>query len=472
MHTALRPFSTAAITLVGAGAIAIAPVAPPLPDIQPRTVSSVEVQLAASSFVNPIAYWGEVLTTTQTSLDRLLTEAGTDPFPVVRQIIANQTGYADMIGTALSSTAEGLVQWTVETIQRRVPEIMTALGQGDLVGAAQVMKFAVTALGIAGFGMVPLLSLPYRIAQNLANVFETMVAVGANTGIIGKPAFGLLNVLNTMIGAVAAVGQEFLDAAKAGAPVSALSTIINAPAFLTDALLNGQKVVLPNGVIRRTTGLLSFSAVTNTAWSLGSALLIHIPRAIAAALAPPAPASTALVNDVAALPSANAQLVLLDAGPTTEHAAGQATAEETSAETTEPPTGGETGTVTEEAPEAETPVSDETEETTVTEELADTETAEGTEDSEETGEDSTGSEDSDISETPDDATDLSGGDTEEPDNTSSGNTTGNGSGLNAGADDDDSDSPAAGNSGAGSGNNSSGNDAGGSNGDSDSGSDS
>lgn len=307
MQLALRPFTTAGIALVGAGVIAVSPLAPqPVATSATTTMSAASVALTASStFVDPIARWAEVFATTQTNVGKLVDAASADPFPVLNQIIENQARYANTIGTALSSAADGLYQWAAEGIERRLPEILDGLAQGDLLAAAQVLKFAITDLGIAAVGMLPLLSLPYEISQNVADVFETIAAQGADTGIIGKPAFGLLNLANTMVGATATFGQALIDAAEAGDPVAALSTIVNAPAYFTDCLLNGQEVVRPNGSIIRTAGLLSLDAVTKTSWSLGSALLVHIPRAIATAITPPAAIATTATDSpaIAAAPA-------------------------------------------------------------------------------------------------------------------------------------------------------------------------
>ncbi|MGV0741452.1 hypothetical protein [Mycolicibacterium sp. XJ870] len=326
LQRTLRPYVTAGVAIVGASVIAATPVAAPPAELAVRSpqISSAAVELTAlagaldtSSWVDPIAYWAEVLDTTQTNVSALLAVASEDPFPVLNQIIVNQAGYANTIGTALSSSAQGLYDWaTVEgggNLPTVVANMRTAIAEGDLQAAAQEMKFAVTDVGMALFGMLPLLALPYQIAQNFANTLETMVAYGLNTGVVGKSAYGVLNVLNTMIYAVATVGQELIDAAEAGDPVAAVSAFINAPAFLTDSLLNGQAIVRPNGTIHRTPGLLNYTAVHFTHWSLGSALLIHIPRAIAAAITPPAVPATATIpeitsaaDDLAALPPAEA----------------------------------------------------------------------------------------------------------------------------------------------------------------------
>lgn len=108
MHRALRPFSTAAIALTAASVVAVAPITAPMPEVQTSAMSSASVQLAASTFVDPIARWSEVLTTTQTNLQRIVDAASAKPFPVLTQVIENQTRYANTVGTALSSSAQGL----------------------------------------------------------------------------------------------------------------------------------------------------------------------------------------------------------------------------------------------------------------------------------------------------------------------------------------------------------------------------
>lgn len=247
MHTALRPFSTAAIALTAASVVAVAPITAPLPEAQPPTISSASVQLTASSFVDPVTRWGEVLTTTQTNLQRIVDAASANPFPVLNQIIANQTRYANTIGTALSSGADGLYKFATGTGAGDLPALVAtaqdALAHGDAKGAAQQISYALTGLGFALFPTLPILSIPGQITQNIANVAMLIAAQGLNTGIIGKPAFGLLSLAQTSIGVTGAIAQSLVDAATAGDPVAAVSTIVNAPADFTDAMLNGQLII-------------------------------------------------------------------------------------------------------------------------------------------------------------------------------------------------------------------------------------
>lgn len=109
--------------------------------------------------------------------------------------------------------------------------------------AAQQISFALTAMGTALFPMLSMLSIPGQITQNIANVAKLIAAQGLDTGIIGKPAFGLLSLAQNMIAVTATIAQSFVDAATAGDPIAAVSTIVNAPAEFTDGMLNGQLII-------------------------------------------------------------------------------------------------------------------------------------------------------------------------------------------------------------------------------------
>lgn len=291
MHTALRPFSTAAIALTAASLVAVAPVTAPLPEVQLPAISSASVQLAASTFVDPIARWGEVLTTTQANVQRIFDAATAQPFPVLTQIVANQTRYANTIGTSLSSGAEGLFKFVTGDGASDLPTLLAkahdALAQGDLKGAAQQISFALSSMGFSLFSMLPMLSIPGEITQNIANVAALLAAQGLNTGLIGKPAFGLLSLAQTAVGVTGTIAQSLVDAATDGDPAAALSAIVNAPANFTDAMLNGELVIRPKPFPPgRTVGILTPSGYTY--WTPAEALFVKIPQAIAAAITPPA----------------------------------------------------------------------------------------------------------------------------------------------------------------------------------------
>ncbi|MFV8244665.1 hypothetical protein [Mycolicibacterium peregrinum] len=300
-----------------------------MPEVQTPAMSSASVQLTASTFVDPIARWSEVLTTTQTNLQRIVDAASAKPFPVLTQVIENQTRYANTVGTALSSSAQGLFTFVTGNGAGDLPTLLTkaqeSLAHGNVKDAAQQISFALTAMGTALVPMLSMLSIPGQITQNIANVAKLIAAQGLDTGIIGKPAFGLLSLAQNMIAVTATIAQSFVDAATAGDPIAAVSTIVNAPAEFTDGMLNGQLIIRrPPWPPARGVGILTKSGFTY--WSPAEALFVKIPQAIAAAITPPAPPTAVAASttdtspqpDIAAVSAPEAPSVPTEADTATD----------------------------------------------------------------------------------------------------------------------------------------------------------
>lgn len=230
----LRRYSTAGIAMASAGVIALSPLTIPSPDLHlPAPTTAVATRTVdLTAFVNPIAVWGDVLTTTLTDIGKLGQEYAADPFPIVRQIIANQVGYAQEVISIGEQMANGLAYW----VNRAPGELRTALQQlasGQFAAGVDGLY----SLGLSGvFGVLfPLLQfdVPKKIAQNVTNVIGSISTVGIQL------ALGGLTVAFGAEQAFANTGQQFLDAVKAGDAATAVSAVINFPATLVNAVLNG-----------------------------------------------------------------------------------------------------------------------------------------------------------------------------------------------------------------------------------------
>ncbi|MED5815118.1 hypothetical protein VST63_22385 [Mycolicibacterium sp. 050232] len=313
MQLSLRPYVTAGVAIAGAGVIAVTPITPTPTALAAQTPaihsSSAAVELTAladaldtSSWVDPIGYWGEVLATTQTNLSMIAEALAADPFPVLSQVIENQAGYADTISTALSSGADNLVQFVTGDTASDLPALLAkaqdALNQGDVNGAAQQITYILTEITFALAPMFPILSIPGQIAENFGNVIQTLgpqwVDGSLNYGIIALPITGLLTMAQNGVQALGTFGQALVDAATTGDPVAALSTIVNAPAFFTDSILNGRVIIRrPPWPPGRGLGILNLNPSNWPNWSPAMAF-VYIPRVIAEAITPPEdPAATA-----------------------------------------------------------------------------------------------------------------------------------------------------------------------------------
>lgn len=282
----LRRYSTAGIAVATAGVIAISPLTVPLPQLHVAAPSSLvstrTVDLTA--FVNPIAAWGDVLTTTVGDIGKLGQAYAADPFPIVRQVIANQVGYAQQIMSIGQQMGNGLRFWA-----NRAPGVFrTALQQ---LASGQFYNGVTGLYGLALSGvfgvMFPLLQfdIPKKIAQNVTNVIGSLSSVGVQL------AVGALSTMGQGVQAFADTGQKFLDAVKAGDGATAVSEVINFPATMVNAVLNGY------GPFKGQSGVFGTNGFV--------AQVINALKTIANAIKPPAPNTpvAATVDGPAAVPA-------------------------------------------------------------------------------------------------------------------------------------------------------------------------
>jgi len=266
----LRRYSTAGIAVASAGILAISPLTVPPPDLHLTAPTSVVATRTVdlTAFVNPIAAWGDVLTTTVTDIGKLGQTYAADPFPIVRQIIANQLGYAHEVISIGEQMGNGLRYWSY-----RVPgEVRTALQQlasGQFAAGVDGL-YSLGLSGVLGV-MFPLLQfdIPKKIAQNVTNVIGSLSSVGIQL------ALGALGVAYSAEQAFSNTGQQFLDAVKAGDAATAVSAVINFPAAMVNAVLNGY------GPSKGTGGIFGSSGFV--------ASVIRALKVIANAIKPPAP---------------------------------------------------------------------------------------------------------------------------------------------------------------------------------------
>lgn len=232
MYVSTRSYLTAGIAAFGAGAIALAPVqplpaAPPLPS---ALTSTLAVNLAAS--IDPITPWIETLQAAGDNISGLFTDWAEAPFPIIAQVIANQITYLG-----------------------ELPDIGAILGQVvDNVGNAIRAPFAadpanisdaqidpplprLVQLAIGGNtrqNVYPLIGLLAPALEPIAEFATTPISgllVGAIGPIVG-PALALVNSVSAIIEALGA--SDF---------TGALNALINIPANVVNAFLNGGPVL-------------------------------------------------------------------------------------------------------------------------------------------------------------------------------------------------------------------------------------
>lgn len=319
MNLALRPYATAGIALVGASVIAATPLAPATSLAHsPLAVPVSSAAVSLSSSVDPLTRWGEVATAAFNNVNGIATYMSEHPFPLLQQVIANQTGYAQILITGLPTAAEALAKWATETMPTAFETAFAQVQAGQPQAAADTLTIAIGAAIWAGMTLSPAINIPGQIMQNLTATVKTVIGLPTIT-----PLIAFVNTaITSPIQALGITAQSFTDSMGAGDTLGALNAVANLPAELVDQLLN--KTVLD---FRLTGGgrFISGALLTN--------LLIKIPKAITAAITPPAPPAIASVPDPAV---ASGTTLALSTDTAADATAPSATATPTLALTAEP----------------------------------------------------------------------------------------------------------------------------------------
>jgi len=309
VQISVRSYLTAGVALAGASAIAITPISPvtaAAPDalMSRAAVSTASVQLSALS--NPFTPYVDLVGNTIGNVAYMGNAWLSQPFPLAGQIISNGLGYAEQYVTAMTGFVKGMAEWATGdgfgTLPTGLKEAVAALKTGNIEAAVQALNMSFVTMFLSGpISLMSLLEIPVAISKNVTAALEAV-----NSQVMWLGLGFLQNVLGvtTQMGASA---QAIFDAVRVGDLAGAVGETIGMPAKVLNALINGYStefVSLP--------GLISHGQGGSVPGLLYT-LLVSVPRAIAAAIKPPAPPSLA---DVASLPEATATLVSFEAAPT------------------------------------------------------------------------------------------------------------------------------------------------------------
>lgn len=272
MQLTLRPYVTAGVALAGASVIAISPISPVTPDIHAPTISThsaaVDLAAAVNPIGDPISAWVTTLANAGQNLGALGGQVIDNGAPILTQIIANQVGYANLVGTGFENFRAGFETYLNATLpfyMQYASDFLKAgqIGEAFSWGVVYPIVGAVTTM----MPLVNNLKIPGMIAQNVANALQTIPAAIQPIGL------GAILTLANPFHTFGAQLQSISDAVNAGDPLSAVNAVLNIPAAMTDTFLTG--VLKPyNGFFD--TGLIA-------------SLVVDLPRTIAEALKPPAP---------------------------------------------------------------------------------------------------------------------------------------------------------------------------------------
>ena len=243
MHVTNRSYLTAGVAALGAGAIALSPVQPiptQLAAAQERAISNLSVTLAAT--VDPVQAWKDTIALAQTNIAAVQAYKASRPLPLLTTIQANLQTYQ----AALPDT-----QFIVDSIKNNINTFFYApwnpgpcatdpCGDPAFYQGINISNVPIT-------NTVPVLgqlsqrqlytTLPGVVDPTEAAALAPLLAFAATT------YSGQLSALiGTLAGPVVQLGRSvaIIQAALAqGDTETALNQLINTPAYMTNAFLNG-----------------------------------------------------------------------------------------------------------------------------------------------------------------------------------------------------------------------------------------
>lgn len=234
MHISVRSHLIAGVAFVGVGALALMPVAPAAPAVELRAVVSDNVAVY-EKYRDPVKVW---TTTLQESVS-YTTEIGkgifTDPAPVLKEVVKSQI-YSTIEVFKSVETAYVKAVPAVAEIPEALLTAMAQLARGDVQGAATTLFDPVLTLGLAVLEPGAAVVEAVRTA-----VADLSAAVGVLTdpdtlrAVVLAATGPVLSAVNALIDSAGLV-VDGLSGGDLGAVVNAL---VNLPADLTGAILNG-----------------------------------------------------------------------------------------------------------------------------------------------------------------------------------------------------------------------------------------
>jgi hypothetical protein len=147
VQQALRPYATAGVALVGAGLIAITPMAPRLPDT--FTVQDIKLVAGEDTLPDLAAPWTDVFNTASENATTLLNNFYDAPFIGLQQAIANESGFLQEFFESPTSSS---VTDAMGQMQDNLAAVLTGYGlQGaSAETTATVLAHTLDSVGQAG----------------------------------------------------------------------------------------------------------------------------------------------------------------------------------------------------------------------------------------------------------------------------------------------------------------------------------
>ena len=252
MELSARSCLTSGMAALAVGAIALNPIAPApqhvalLPE---RVVSTLAVELAAA--IDPITPWVDTVKTSWDNVKAVTALYLQQPFPILTTVAKNQITYLEELPDVglIASQVWGNVQTFFQAPYVPTPDNISdsqiTTIEGLPISQQTVYALLQTILTGGRSTLSPLIEVtPTRIGGDLQPLlqFTATPVSGELIGLLGPVISPLIQLTQSFT----AVGQYW----QAGKPLEALNELINIPANMTNAALNGGKYLDLTGVVR------------------------------------------------------------------------------------------------------------------------------------------------------------------------------------------------------------------------------
>jgi hypothetical protein len=263
--------------------------------ISPITPADIKVPAVATSssaavdlVVNPIDFYAAVFERSADNVGALVDIFLANPAPILSQIFDNQLANAEVISGALEQMVDGLVPILTQQVPMLLETAFAALAEGDVETALNtLLSIPTTIAALPAFVGLGAALLPIATAvDNFNNVVQDVLGGAILGGAVA--AFG---PLLSAVGASGTAIQGIIDGVAAGDIGEVADAFINAPGVIIDGLLNGGYG--PPLLIVPAPGLLTPNALLGTLGAGPIGFVLAIRNAIAQAITPTAPFSTA-----------------------------------------------------------------------------------------------------------------------------------------------------------------------------------
>lgn len=256
--------------------VPVSPVTPQVPPAQERVVSTLAVDLAAA--IDPITPWVDTITTSLFNLKSLNGLYWQQPFPLLTTIARNQFTYLQelpnigLIASQMWNNVKTFFTAPYVSTPDNVSDAMVTNIEGLPISQQTVYALLQT---MVGGGQSPLTPLVDFTGIRLGAEFEPLLQFTA-TPVSGE----ILGLLGPVISPLIQLTESFTAVGRYwrnGEVLAALNELINIPANVTNAVLNGGKYLDLTGVVK-TLGFTLPPQIKSVGFNMGG-LLNVVPTA-------------------------------------------------------------------------------------------------------------------------------------------------------------------------------------------------